>query len=232
MRPAASTVAIFRMKILVSGFERFADLKENPTERLIEALKARPQEFSPAGVELRAVLLPVIFAESFTRLEVEIRKFNPDVVVALGVAVGRSDGFEFERVAINVCDSDIPDARGFRPRDLNIDPKGPPAYFSTLPIRSLVDGFFTGANRAVRARISNSAGTYVCNDLMYRLLQYCQGEVQNGERSLRRQAGFVHVPRTREPELTQEQLNTSMDFTDMERGLKHLLMTVAEQAGK
>ncbi len=167
------------MRILISGFEAFGGESVNPTAVLINRLH---EVAAPGGCELRGVLLPVTFREAFQKLEAEIHAFDPDAVLAFGQAGGR-DAIEFERVAINCMDADIPDNSGFQPRDARIDSAGAPAYFSTLPIRELMEAVQAAG---LPARISNSAGLYVCNFLMYRLL--------DATLRTRRQAGFIHVP--------------------------------------
>ncbi len=169
------------MKVLVSGFEAFGEISVNPTELLIEALK-RNEIITPDGMLITAALLPVTFADSFDVLEVAIQKEQPDIVIAFGVANGR-DAIELERVAINCKDAKIPDNNGFWPQDEWIDKKGEAAYFSGLPIRGIERRL---AAAQIPCRISNSAGTYVCNYLFYRLMALCH------KSHIR--AGFIHVP--------------------------------------
>jgi pyroglutamyl-peptidase len=204
------------MKILVTGFDKFGAHQLNPTERLVAAMTAAAQsgseEFLSSPHKLRALLLPTEFGGSFSHLEKELERFDPDIVLSLGLAGGRSDSIELERVAINCSDADIADNRGHKPVGEPIVLGGESAFFSTLPIGELR----TSLNEAgIPAKISNSAGTYVCNELMYRLL----------EKTLRsrRRAGFVHVP------FLPEQAGgaPSMPFETMVKALKVMLATLA-----
>ena len=105
-------------------------------------------------------------------------------MVCLGQAGGRTEVTP-ERVAINLMDGRIPDNDGFQPADIPIVPDGPAAYFSTLPIRAMVKAM---ESSGVPARISNTAGTYVCNDLMYRVLHWAERNRPGLP------CGFIHVP--------------------------------------
>ena len=118
------------------------------------------------------------------RLDKEIASFQPAVVLALGLAGGRSDKIEIERVAINCIDAEIPDNAGVQYRDQVITPDGENAFFSSLPIAGLLDSLKAAG---VPAQISNSAGTYVCNYLFYKLQEL-------GAASPLRRSGFVHFP--------------------------------------
>lgn len=198
------------MRVLISGFEPFGGESLNPTALLVEALNKAPSEFAPTSMQTRGVLLPVTFAKAFETLQTEIRSWNPDVVLAFGQAGGRAM-IELERVAINCLDADIPDNDGAQPRDLMILPRGDAAYFSTLPLRSVLAVL---EQAKVPARISNSAGTYVCNFLLYRILE-------DNQRT-RRRCGFIHVPFL--PEQIQNRSGVpSMPFEQMKQGLKAIL---------
>lgn len=168
------------MKILISGFEPFGGRSSNPTKLIIEAIMR--QEISlPEGIILVPILLPVTFNESFDLLNQKIHIFQPNIILSLGQAGGRN-AIELERVAINCLDADIPDNQGYQPRDEKIDHEGESAYFSTLPLRELEVALKAAA---LPCRISNSAGTYVCNYLFYQLLK----SVSNREI-----CGFIHFP--------------------------------------
>lgn len=169
------------MKVLVTGFEAFGDISVNPTALLVEAL-LRNEIQIPQGMLIKSALLPVTFTDSFNDLEAVIKKDNPDIVMALGVAIDRN-AIELERVAINCLDAKIPDNKGYRPRDEWIDEEGEAAYFSSLPLR-VIENKLTEAH--IPCRISNSAGTYVCNYLFYKLMAYSQ--------RAQIKAGFIHVP--------------------------------------
>jgi pyroglutamyl-peptidase len=203
-------------RILVSGFEPFGGESINPTERLVEAL-GRDQALDPDSralippdAEVRPVLLPVTFDSAFKKLKYEIRAFDPHLVLAFGLAAGRG-AVEFERVAINCLDAEIADNAGQQPRGLPIEALGAPAYFSTLPVRELVAAV---QNEGLPARISNSAGTYVCNFLMYRLLEM-------NVRSQRR-CGFIHVPFLPE-QVSQKSGVPSLSFDELLKAVRAIL---------
>lgn len=166
-------------KVLITAFEPFGTARINPSE---EALKLIKEEIE--GVEIHKLVLPVIFDGAFESVEREIKRLNPEAVICLGLAGGRR-GITLERVAINIDDARIPDNNGAQPIDEPIIKEGKSAYFSTLPIKAMAEeikGF------GVEAGISNSAGTYVCNNIMYRLLHYI------AVNDLETKGGFIHIP--------------------------------------
>ena len=167
------------MKILITAFEPFGGEARNASAEILEAL---PGRIGPA--EIRKLIVPTAFERCSPPAEREILSFSPDAVVCLGQAGGR-DAITVERVAINVMDARIPDNDAFAPIDRPIDPDGPAAYFSTLPIRAMAAAVQAAS---VPARISDSAGTFVCNCLMYSLLRF------TAERMPSVLCGFIHVP--------------------------------------
>lgn len=113
-----------------------------------------------------------------------IEKEKPDAVLCIGQAGGRYD-LTPERVAININDARIPDNEGNQPLDGPVFEDGDTAYFSTLPIKAMVKEIRAAG---VPASISNSAGTFVCNHLMYGVL-YTLAKKYPGVKG-----GFMHVP--------------------------------------
>ncbi|MCQ2555502.1 MAG: pyroglutamyl-peptidase I [Clostridia bacterium] len=166
------------MKVLLTGFEPFDNADINPSW---EAVKKIPEI---SGFELKKVLLPVVFRKASALLISEIEKFSPDAVICTGLA-GNRDRITVERVAINIEDARIPDNDGNCPVDQLISSDGPDAYFTTLPMRKIISRM---EEAGVKAAVSNSAGTYVCNDIMYSLLRYISlsGKDIKG--------GFIHLP--------------------------------------
>ena len=167
------------MKILVTAFEPFGGQALNPAQ---QALAALPDNFNQARLE--KLLLPTAFHASAEEAIDAIRRIRPDAVLLLGQAGGRV-GITVERVAINIDDADIPDNRGAKPTDQPIFKGGPAAFFSTLPINKLVQSI---NESGAPAFISNTAGTYVCNHLLYQVLHLLRQE----QPACR--AGFVHLP--------------------------------------
>ena len=166
------------MKILLTAFEPFGGEKTNAS---LEAMK---RICVPEGTELIRLEVPTVFGLAGETVLRVVREERPDVVLCLGQAAGRA-AVTPERVAINVRDASIPDNAGEMPQDEPIVPGGPAAYFSTLPIRAMVSAAHSAG---VPASVSNSAGTFVCNDLMYSLLHALGAEFPQIR------GGFVHVP--------------------------------------
>jgi pyroglutamyl-peptidase len=180
-------------RILVTGFEPFGAHHENVSATVTTRLQA------PAGCELRSTVLPVSFDAVWHPVATALQEFQPDVVLALGLAEDRSV-ITPELVAINYMDARIPDNRGRQPKQVPILDDGPPAYFSTLPVHAMAENLCRAGHRA---SVSYSAGAFVCNYLMYRVLHYLAGagpETAPGAPAAAASplripcAGFVHLP--------------------------------------
>lgn len=167
------------MKILVTGFEPFGGESTNPSMELVRALEA---QIGPAHIH--TAILPVTASGSLQAALQAIEEIGPDAVVCVGQAGGRC-AVTVERVAVNVDDFSIPDNVGQQPRNLPIVAGGPDAYLSTLPIEKMVEAM-RGAG--VPAAISNSAGTYVCNHVMYGVAHYLHQHRPGAV------SGFIHIP--------------------------------------
>jgi pyroglutamyl-peptidase len=165
-------------RVLLTGFEPFAGASLNPSEQIVNALKARQIE----GVELHTAVLPVVFTESSELLRHLIKLHKPDVVICLGQAEGRRE-ISFERVAINLDDARLADNAGRVVLDQPVVAGGPTAHLTTLPVKEMV-----AAVRAegIAAGLSTTAGTFVCNHIFYAM----QNEL--AETSV--VSGFIHVP--------------------------------------
>lgn len=166
------------MKIIVTGFDPFGGEKINPS---IECVKALPEI---EGVELIRLELPTVFKESAKRLNEVINDVKPDAVLSVGQAGGRP-GITMERIAINVDDARIPDNISQQPIDEAIQLDGEAAYFTTLPIKRIVKAI---REAGIPAEVSNSAGTYVCNHIMYQSLF----AATKADKPFK--AGFMHIP--------------------------------------
>ncbi len=167
------------MKVLITGFDPFGGEKINPAW---EAVNALPNEVD--GVEVIKVQIPTVFKKSAQKLFEAIESVKPDAVICVGQAGGRFD-FNVERIAINVDDARIPDNEGKQPIDVKIFEDGENAYFATLPIKAMVE---EAKKAGVPASVSNTAGTFVCNHIMYSLLYYIN------KNKLNIRGGFIHVP--------------------------------------
>ena len=194
------------MRIIITGFKPFMSHDVNPTEEIISILPGQIY-----GNEIIRLLLPVEFDNSFDVLKEAIIKYKPNVVIALGLA-GNRKAISLERVAINVDHSTAPDNIGNTPNHKTIIKSGKNAYFSKLPLDEIV---LKLKQKNINVEISNTAGTYVCNNLFYHLMNYIE------ENNLNIKAGFVHVP------LMDEQLkskgNFSMPLSTMVEGVIDLI---------
>ncbi|MBO8162828.1 MAG: pyroglutamyl-peptidase I [Brevibacillus sp.] len=170
-------------KLLLTGFVPFLDYTINPSQQIVQALDRQ----QIGAYEVVGTILPVEFAKSAAVLLETYERVQPDAVISLGLAAGR-ERITPERVAINCNDGDA-DNSGVQVQDQPIAADGPAAYFSTLPIRRMVNRLL---ERNIPAEISNSAGTYLCNNVMYQMLHYLH------QRQLDVPAGFIHIPASHE----------------------------------
>ncbi|WP_221030954.1 pyroglutamyl-peptidase I [Actomonas aquatica] len=168
--------------VLVTGFEPFGGERSNPSAFIAGALDGREL----AGHRVTGVVLPVVFGASLRALDDAIERVQPALVVCLGVA-GNRRHITPERVAINLDDARIPDNAGNLPIEQPVVAGGPVAYWSTLPVRRMEAAL---AAADVPVKLSETAGTYVCNHLFYGLMHRLAQ--RPGVRG-----GFVHVPRPR-----------------------------------
>lgn len=167
------------MKILITGFEPFGGEKINPAWEAVNSLPSKIDD-----IDIFKLQLPTVFRASGLKLFETIDLLKPDVVICVGQAGGRFD-FCVERIAINIDDGRIPDNNGHQPIDETIFKDGENAYFSTLPIKAIVEEV---KKAGIPASVSNTAGTYVCNHIMYSLLYYIT------KNKLNIRGGFIHVP--------------------------------------
>lgn len=167
--------------VLLTGFEPFAGADSNSSWDAVATVAKR---WSPPVV-LVAACIPVDFETSLDDL---IATHSPDVVIAVGLANGRR-AITPERVAINLKDARIPDNSGAQPLDEPVVPDGPAAYFTGLPVKAMVARMLAAG---VPAELSQTAGTFVCNALMYRLMHSVARGGESAGRDIR--AGFIHVP--------------------------------------
>ena len=181
------------MKIIVTGFDPFGGEKINPS---IECVKALPEI---EGVELIRLELPTVFKESAKRLNEVINDVKPDAVLSVGQAGGRP-GITMERIGINVDDARIPDNISQQPIDEEIQLDGEAAYFTTLPIKRIVKAI---REAGISAEVSNSAGTFVCNHIMYQALF----AAKKADKPFK--AGFMHIPFI--PEQTTDKPSLSLE---------------------
>ena len=164
--------------VLLTGFEPFNKATINPAWEAVRALDG----WSGEGFRVEVRQLPCVFGAANQALAAMVDELHPDIVIAVGQAGGRAE-VSVERVAINVDDASILDNAGQQPIDRNIVEGGPAAYFSTLPIKAIVAAI---REKGVKAGVSQTAGTFVCNHVFYGLMHHLAGKPAR--------AGFIHVP--------------------------------------
>lgn len=167
------------MKILVTGFDPFGGESINPA---IESVKRLPETI--AGAEIIKLEIPTVFHKSLQVIDEAIAKYDPDAILSIGQAGGRSD-ITVERVGINCDDARIPDNEGNQMIDELVFADGPSAYFVNLPIKAMVANI---QSKHIPASVSNTAGTFVCNHVTYGV-RYLVDKKYPGKRS-----GFIHIP--------------------------------------
>lgn len=196
------------MKILVTGFDAFNGEKINPASLILEKLCDEID-----GNQIEKLLLPTAFYKVAEIIERKIEEYKPDIIISLGQAGGRSD-ITVERVAINIADASIVDNDGEKPIDEKIRKGGENAYFSTLPIKAIVESL---REEKIPAAVSNTAGTFVCNYVMYT-------DLYLAEKCKNISAGFIHVPFLPAQVLDKRGM-ASMSLEDMLRAVEIIIKT-------
>lgn len=203
------------MKILVTAFEPFGGDSVNPTEKLLEDIGK--ERFD--GAEIHTRLLPVVFDECADKLLETVEAIRPDAVICCGLASGRTS-ITPEQIAINLKEvpkeSSVGDNKGNRPYDERVNPEGPDGLFSLLPVREMVEKM---KEQGIPASISYSAGTFICNNTMYALLDYIRTN------RLSMIGGFVHFPASEEMVASKPSL-PSLSHDTMLKGLKTMIQTL------
>ncbi|WP_153462936.1 MULTISPECIES: pyroglutamyl-peptidase I [Sediminibacillus] len=204
------------MKILLTGFEPFLGMSENPTELVTRKFAGK----TLLGMEIIGHILPVDFQNASKQLITQVDQLQPDMIVSLGLAAGRNQ-ITPERVAINCMDGE-PDNVGNSYQDKKIADNGPDGYFSTLPIRNLVKAL---QQTGIPAGISNSAGTYLCNQIMYTASHY----IETSDIDCR--TGFIHMPAHHELALANPKL-PSWSLNDLNTAVEVILQELAKTSKK
>lgn len=198
------------MKLLLTGFTPFAGETINPA---LEAVKRVKPEI--AGMEIVKLEVPTVFGESVRLVAEAIEREQPDFVLSIGQAGGRA-AVTPERVAINVDDARIPDNAGQQPIDVPIFADGENAYFATLPVKAMAEAI---REAGLPSALSNTAGTFVCNHLMYGVLHHLHQNHKSAK------AGFIHVPYI--PEQTADKPGVpSMPLDDIVRALEAAIAAI------
>lgn len=200
-------------KILVTGFQPFGGESINPAW---EAVRQLPD--SIAGANVAKVEIPVVFGRAPQAVEAAIKRESPTLVLCVGQAGGRAK-ITPEFVGINYADARIPDNDGKQPRAEKIIADGPAAYFATLPVKAMAKAM---NDAGIPAEVSYTAGTYVCNDVMYGLLHTLATKYPKVRGT------FLHVPFATEQATHMPSGTPSMSISTMTEGLKRALEAALE----
>lgn len=195
--------------VLVTGFEPFAGASVNPSAEVAKRLDGR----RIGGMQVRSAVLPVQHVRAAAAVRGLSEAHDPVAIVHLGLAEGRAQ-VALERVAINVMDYSIPDNDGFQAHDEPCVAGGPAAYFATLPVRAMRDAMRVAG---VPAYLSASAGTYLCNFVMYTTLHALAA------RPAPPPAGFVHLPLLPSMVASEDPREPSLDLELVLRGVEAAL---------
>ena len=198
------------MKLLLTAFTPFDGEKINPALEAVKLVKDRIGNLLIVKLEV-----PTVFGKSIDTVREAIEREKPDFVLSIGQAGGRAE-ITPERVAINIDDARIPDNEGNQPIDEPIFPDGENAYFSTLPVKAMVEAI---RKEGLPSSLSNSAGTYVCNHLMYGVLYYLD------KRPVIK-AGFIHVPYIPEQTKNKKEM-PALELSEIVRGLEAAITAIA-----
>ena len=191
--------------MLVTGFDPFGGERLNPSWEICRQLAGTTLD----GLRVEACKVPCEFRRAIDTVAAAIERHRPALVICLGQAGGRAQ-MSVERVAINVDGARIADNSGSQPIDEPIAAEGPAAYFATVPVKAMARAM-REAN--VPAQVSNTAGTYVCNHLMYGVLHYLAASGNPAR------AGFIHVPYAEEQVLDKPAI-ASLSLASMVRGVR------------
>ena len=186
-------------KIVVTGFEPWEHGTENPTLEVLDRL----DRSNDVEGELSTVRLPVDSSRLAGIVGETLDRVRPDLWISLGLAPG-SSVIAVERIAANVLDFPVPDNAGHQPGGDPIFADGPAAYFAPLPVKAITFGLRSGG---IPAKLSNSASTYGCNQMMYTTLHLI------ARQGLSARAGFIHVPAS--PSLAAKQVYPQVEMPSM-----------------
>lgn len=203
--PSPLSIEEGKMRILLTGFEPFGGEKVNPSWEAVKDM---------CGNDTRAVCLPVEWEAGPSKLTEEIEAFRPDAVVSFGQAGGR-DGVSVENYAYNNCDCKAPDNAQVIREGIPVIEGAPERLEATLPVGTIVKAL---TDNRIHAYISESAGRYICNSVMFTALQYAC------EHGLNMKAGFIHLPYL--PEQTKDK--PSMDMETQKKAARIIVETVVK----
>lgn len=200
------------MRILITGFDPFGGERVNPA---LEAVKLLPDEIGAHKID--KLEIPTVFHKSKDVILSQMKRYEYDIVLAIGQAGGRYE-LTPERVGINVDDARIADNEGNQPIDEVIQVDGNAAYFSNLPVKRITEAIKA---QGIPSRLSNTAGTFVCNHILYQL-GYLQATAFP-----KIKFGFIHVPFVPE-QVTDKPEKLSMSLETIRIGLYAALEAIVE----
>ena len=201
------------MKLLLTAFDPFGGSAINPALEAVGLVADRIGD-----VEIVKLVVPTVFGKSVDVVTAKMEAEKPDVVLCIGQAGGRHD-LTPERVAINLDDARIPDNEGNQPIDRTICRDGAAAYFSNLPIKAMAAKI---REAGLPASVSNTAGTFVCNHLMYGVLHHMAKHYPD------MRGGFMHVPFVPSQTVNRPDPTPSMSEQDIARGIEAAIAAIAE----
>lgn len=200
------------MRVLITGFDPFGGEKINPAW---EAIKLLPDTIE--SIEVVKLEIPTVFKKSIDVMLAGIEEHKPDAVICVGQAGGRYD-ITMERVAINLDDARITDNEGNQPIDEKVYSDGENAYFTSLPIKAMTEAI---KSTGIPAAVSNTAGTFVCNHIMYGLLYHIN------KSAVAKKGGFIHVPYIPQQVINKPNL-PSMGLDTISQGLKAAIAAIGK----
>ena len=204
------------MKILVTGFDPFGGEKINPA---LETIKRLPDTI--LGAQIIKLEIPTVVGKSLAKIKEAVEKENPDAVLSIGQAGGRSE-ITVERIGINIDDCRIPDNEGNQPIDEPVIKGGPAAYFVTVPIKAIVENIKA---HNIPASISNTAGTFICNHVCYGVAHLAAQRTAAGKPM---KSGFIHIPFLPEQVIGKPALTPSMSLETIVSGITHALEAIVK----
>ena len=194
-------------KLLITGFDPFGGASVNPAREAVMALPDTAGDWSLTKLEI-----PTVFGLAAETVLSAAEALQPDAILCIGQAGGRK-AITPEVVAINLREASIPDNRGFAPKNQPVIADAPAAYFATLPVREMAAAVTA---EGIPCALSYSAGTFVCNDLLYTLLHHYEGSDVR--------VGFIHIPYL--PQQAGEGV-ASLPLEDMVKGLAAAIRAIS-----
>lgn len=164
-------------RLLITGFNAFGGQDINPSWLAVSQLPDRVGDFVLCKLQI-----PTVFGAAAQAVLDTAEEFRPHVILCIGLAGGR-DAVTPERIAVNIRDARIPDNAGNQPSGEFVSADGPAAYFATVPVQEMAQAI---RDAQIPGTVSNSAGAFVCNDVLYTLLHHYAGT--------NTKVGFIHVP--------------------------------------